>query len=172
MNKINAGFTIIELIVVIAIIAILSGIVGSNVMGNLVKAKLARAETEAENIQKALIMFYAKYGDYPKAFGTESYMNISSFDDPPFLIVNGENKYLSEFLKMDLATYTTSYVIPNSWFNVNLWDNNGDNKIGCGVIEIQDDNLCYYGYRYIICQDCPEYCGEGIKFQTTPDWCI
>ena len=59
------GFTIIELIVVIAIITVLASIVAVNVAGYINKAKAARIASEARNVQSAMEMYYAQNGYYP-----------------------------------------------------------------------------------------------------------
>jgi prepilin-type N-terminal cleavage/methylation domain-containing protein len=62
-SKFKKGFTIIELIVVISIIAVLATIVLANVTQYISKAKLERANADIKNIEKALIAFNAQYGD-------------------------------------------------------------------------------------------------------------
>ena len=54
INKSQIGFTIIELIVVIAIISVLAAIVLPNVSGYLQKAKTAAAVSEIRELQKAI----------------------------------------------------------------------------------------------------------------------
>ena len=54
------GFTLIELLVVIAMIAILMGAAGTSVVGAQRRAKIARAQTEAQELTKA-ILAYANY---------------------------------------------------------------------------------------------------------------
>ena len=56
------GFTLIELLVVIAMIAILMGAATTSVVGAQKRAKLVRAETEAQELTKA-ILAYANYTD-------------------------------------------------------------------------------------------------------------
>lgn len=56
------GFTLLELLVVIAMIATLTGAVGSGVMRAQKRARLARAQTEAQELTKA-ILAYANYTD-------------------------------------------------------------------------------------------------------------
>lgn len=56
------AFTLIELLVVIAMIAILMGVGATSVNGARKRAKLARAETEAQELTKA-IYAYANYTD-------------------------------------------------------------------------------------------------------------
>lgn len=65
--KKKLGFTIIELIVVIAIIAILASIVVANVNGVREKAKIAKAKAELKHLQTAVEMYYVDHGAYPCA---------------------------------------------------------------------------------------------------------
>ena len=65
-GKLSArGFTIIELIVVIAIIAVLAGIVLVNVQGYIKKAQNAQTLADVGNYVKALEMARAQNGTYP-----------------------------------------------------------------------------------------------------------
>ena len=66
------GFTIIELIVVIAIIAVLAAIVITNVNGYMAKARDSRRAADIRNIQVALAMYYASNGNYPASGGATS----------------------------------------------------------------------------------------------------
>ena len=54
------GFTLIELMVVIAMIAILMGAATTSVVGAQRRAKISRAQTEAQELTKA-ILAYANY---------------------------------------------------------------------------------------------------------------
>lgn len=61
----NYGFTLVELLTVIAIIAILAGLVlGVAGYANR-KASVARAEADIEKIRNALEEYRAQYGGYP-----------------------------------------------------------------------------------------------------------
>lgn len=64
------GFTIIELIVVVAIIAVLSAIVLVNVNGYIAKARNARRAADMDQIYKALLIFYGQYGCLPVTSGS------------------------------------------------------------------------------------------------------
>ena len=67
-NK-NKGFTVIELIVVIAIIAVLSAIVLFNVNVYIAKSRDAKRVADIASIQKALEMYYSDKGYYPSSYG-------------------------------------------------------------------------------------------------------
>ena len=60
IRETRKGFTLIELLVVIAMIAILMGAAGTSVVGAQRRAKIARAQTEAQELTKA-ILAYANY---------------------------------------------------------------------------------------------------------------
>lgn len=56
------AFTLIELLVVIAMIAVLMGAATTSVVGAQKRAKISRAQTEAQELTKA-ILAYANYSD-------------------------------------------------------------------------------------------------------------
>ena len=61
------GFTLIEMLVVIAIIAILAALVTAAVMSGLGKAKDTRIKVEIDQFDAAMKSFKDKYGAYPPA---------------------------------------------------------------------------------------------------------
>jgi len=76
------GFTLIELMVVIAILALLGGVVAPRVMNQLRQAKPKKAKLDIEQIGLALDMYAAENGEYPT---TEQALQalISSPTSPP-----------------------------------------------------------------------------------------
>lgn len=61
----NRGFTLLELLVVVAIIGLLSAIVISSLEGFRMKARDAKRIADLQSIRKALELYYAAYGTYP-----------------------------------------------------------------------------------------------------------
>lgn len=61
----HSGFTLIELMVVITILALLGGIVMPKVIGRLSKAKSDKAKIDLKQIGMALDMYAADNGQYP-----------------------------------------------------------------------------------------------------------
>ncbi len=59
------GFSLLELLVVLAILALLAGVVAPRVIGQLGKAKGQTASVQIENIKTALDMFLIDVGRYP-----------------------------------------------------------------------------------------------------------
>ncbi len=59
------GFTIVELLVVISIIGILTGIVTSAAMGSIRGARTKRAESMRAGLEQAIAAYYAQEGKWP-----------------------------------------------------------------------------------------------------------
>ncbi len=59
------GFTIIELMVVVAIIALLSGIIITSLTGSKAKSRDARRVSDVNQIQLALEQYFDRCGQYP-----------------------------------------------------------------------------------------------------------
>ena len=61
----RAGFTLIEIMVVVMIISLLAGIVGYTVVGRIDDAKMSAAKNQIANFEGALKMYRLDNGDYP-----------------------------------------------------------------------------------------------------------
>ena len=63
--KSNKGFTLIEIMVVIVILALLAALVGPKLMGRTDDAKITDARVQIKNIETALKLYKLDSGDYP-----------------------------------------------------------------------------------------------------------
>lgn len=61
----DAGFTLIELMIVIAILGLMAYMVAPRLMGVMGKAKPKLAQTDIKNLETALDLFYLDVGRYP-----------------------------------------------------------------------------------------------------------
>ncbi|MCI4677153.1 type II secretion system major pseudopilin GspG [Rhodoblastus acidophilus] len=61
----RAGFTLVEMLVVLAIIGMIVGLVGPRVLNYLSQSKVKTAQIQMENIASALDLFYLDAGRYP-----------------------------------------------------------------------------------------------------------
>lgn len=84
IKKAQQGFTIIELLIVIAIIAILAGLVLNNFQGVQAKARDTQRVTDINNVHSKLEEFYNENGGYPATFTAATLPGIDegSLKDP------------------------------------------------------------------------------------------
>ncbi|AUC99059.1 type II secretion system major pseudopilin GspG [uncultured Bradyrhizobium sp.] len=66
-RRADAGYTLLELLVVMGIIAILTAVATPQLMGYFGKAKVQSVQLQIENINTALEMYYMENGAYPSA---------------------------------------------------------------------------------------------------------
>lgn len=79
-RKLPTGFTLIELLVVISIISLLSSVILSSLNSARAKANDARAKSDFNQVQKALTLYYDKYGTYPNASPVMTNMWVDNFN--------------------------------------------------------------------------------------------
>ncbi|WP_427025767.1 type II secretion system major pseudopilin GspG [Aureimonas ureilytica] len=63
----DEGFTLVELLVVLAIIALIGTLVGPRVLGYIGTAKADTAKTQLQNLANAVELYYLDTGAYPAA---------------------------------------------------------------------------------------------------------
>jgi len=61
----RAGFTLVEMLVVLAIIGSIVGLVGPRVLNYLAESKVKTAQIQMENLASALDLYYLDTGRYP-----------------------------------------------------------------------------------------------------------
>lgn len=66
-NRNDAGYTLLELLVVMGILAILTAFATPQLMGYFGKAKAQSVQLQIENIGTALELYYMENGSYPSA---------------------------------------------------------------------------------------------------------
>jgi prepilin-type N-terminal cleavage/methylation domain-containing protein len=79
LSKVQKGFTIIELLIVIAIIAILAGLVLNNFQGAQAKARDTQRITRINALHSKLEEFYNEANGYPAPTGTPLRLATSNF---------------------------------------------------------------------------------------------
>lgn len=66
-NRNDAGYTLLELLVVMGILAVLTAVATPQLMGYFGKAKTQSVQLQIENIGTALELYYMENGSYPSA---------------------------------------------------------------------------------------------------------
>ena len=61
----SSGFTLVEMLVVLTIIALILGIVGPRVLGYLGESRIKTAKLQIESFSSALDLYYIDVGRYP-----------------------------------------------------------------------------------------------------------
>lgn len=82
--KAQKGFTIIELLIVIAIIAILAGLVLNNFQGAQARARDTHRVTDINTLHSQLEVYFNEHGAYPQAFTAATFrgMDAQALVDP------------------------------------------------------------------------------------------
>ena len=65
LRRAEAGFTLVEMLVVIAIIGLIMGLVGPRVLNYLGDSKVKAAKLQIESFSSSLDLFYLDVGRYP-----------------------------------------------------------------------------------------------------------
>lgn len=63
----NGGFTLVELMVVISIIAVLAAIVGYNVLGSVDQGNIAAAKAQIKQFDTSLVAYKIKFKKFPES---------------------------------------------------------------------------------------------------------
>lgn len=66
VNRSSAGFTLIEMLVVLVIIGLIMGLVGPRVLNYLSDARVKTARLQIESFNNSLDLFFLDVGRYPK----------------------------------------------------------------------------------------------------------
>lgn len=82
LKNAQRGFTIIELLIVIAIIAILAGLVLNNFQGAQAKARDTQRVTDTNNVHSKLEEYYNENGAYPGDLDTNAVNSLTAADFP------------------------------------------------------------------------------------------
>lgn len=149
------AFTLIELIVVIAIIAVLAAVITPNVFRAIERANVARAISDADAFKTAGLMYFADTGRYP------STTSDSTPSNNPFLTSAGAGGLSS----WD-GPYLDSWPTRNSWGHDYIWcnldaaDDNVDDP-DCDIWDSSED----YGVRFVQINNVPTTSAERISEQ-------
>ncbi len=120
------GFTLLEIMVVVAIIAILSTVVVVNLVGKVDDAKLARAQSDIQSLTSALQLYKLDNGQYPSTQqGLEALMQRPSGNPP----APNWKPYVSK-LPSDPWSQPYQYLSPGQRGDFDVYSMGADGKPG------------------------------------------
>lgn len=130
----DAGFTLLELLVVLAILGLLAAIVGPQVLRYLGTSRTATAKVQVENIVSALDQFQLDVGRYPTSAEGLDALVTQPADTPP----NWNGPYLKRpSALVDPWGAKYFYRVPGKHGDVDVYSLGSDHAEG-GTGEAQD----------------------------------
>ena len=125
----ESGFTLVELMVVIVILALLAGIVAYNVIPNGEKAKVVRAKSDISTIEGALDLYKLQNNSYPTtAQGLDALINPPAGTDASSYQKGGYLK--GRKVPTDPWNRPYLYASPGQHGDYDVWTLGADNKEG------------------------------------------
>jgi type II secretion system protein G len=110
MNKrLRQGFTLIELVVVLAILAILAGVLVPRVSNHMSFARDSRRMADVRTVRQAIEQYYADKGSYPKPNSNTSFGGWDVSHDNNFIRVLRNEGYLDEDARDPINDETFHY---------------------------------------------------------------
>jgi general secretion pathway protein G len=133
VTRLQGGFTLLELLVVLMIIALLAGFVGPKVFSNVDSAKEKTAMRQMRSLADALAQYRLDVGLYP----SES-EGLKALTEKPTTAQNWNGPYLSQQVPMD------------PWGNAYQWHNPTREKDSINEVDItsggKDGKTLIYGF--------------------------
>ena len=122
----SGGFSLIELLVVLVILALLAGVVAPQVMKHVAKAKSDTARLQIEDLGAALDLYYLEIADYPT---TEQ--GLQALIEAPEGVANWNGPYLKKKkIPNDPWQHTYHYQSPGEHGAYDLFTLGKDNQQG------------------------------------------
>ncbi len=129
----NAGFTLLELLVVLVILGLLAAIATPQLMKYLSRARSQSAALQIHNLAAALDLFRLDAGAYPS-----QELGLKSLVEPPPNALNWSGPYVKRpEMLMDPWAHAYNYRIPGEHGDYDLYSLGADNAVG-GQGENQD----------------------------------
>ena len=122
----HGGFTLVELLVVLAILGLLAGLVGPQVMKFLGSSKTKTAKLQIEDLSSTLDLYRLELGRYP----TES-EGLKALVENPGNMPNWNGPYLKKKeMPKDPWGFDYQYRFPGEHGNFDIWSLGADNREG------------------------------------------
>lgn len=135
-KKRTVGFTLVELLVVLAIIGLLAGLVGPRVLKQLGGAKTKTAAVQVKDIEQGLEIFKLDVGRFPK---TEE--GLQSLQDNPGNILGWNGPYMRSGIPQDPWKRDYIYKYPSEGGGFDLYSYGADGAPGGSGEDADTHNL-------------------------------
>lgn len=124
-QRVNAGFTLLELLVVMVIIGLLVGYVGPKYFAQLGKSEVKAARAQISAVGKALDVYRLDTGHYPSQENGLNALNTAPSNEPRW-----QGPYLQKAVPVDPWGNPYVYRIPGEKAEYDLFSYGKDGKAG------------------------------------------
>lgn len=122
----TAGFTLVELLVVLAILGLLAGLVGPQVMKFLGSSKTKTAKLQVDSLSGTLDMYRLETGRYPT-----NEQGLQALVENPGDVSNWNGPYLKkDQVPSDPWGFEYQYRFPGEHGSFDIWSLGADNREG------------------------------------------
>ena len=121
----QSGFTLLELLVVVAIIGLLAGYVGPRYFGQIGKAEVKEARAQVDALEKALDTYRLDTGHYPA-----TQQGLDALVKPPAGVTNWAGPYLKKGVPPDPWGHPYQYKSPGDHGDYDIWSYGKDGAPG------------------------------------------